>query len=551
MEANNKTKFNFEISLSVLDHLGRNLYRSFITVIGEAISNSWDADANNVWITIDRENNYFVIKDDGIGMSENDFQTKFLKIGYTKRKSGTFKSEKGRPFIGRKGIGKLALLSCAEKISILTKMKETNYVGGIIDNSGLDEAINSDVTAQEYTLEVTDDQVFAEYKREHNQGTIIYFENINDGTKNKLEYIKILIALYFRFSLVDSSFNIFVNDEKITEGQLKSLADKSQFLWQLNEFDDPYIPTLENLTKQIKLTSLLEVKGFIASVQKPSHLKIRTADEKVGIDLFVNGRLREKNILSHFSDFSTRVVASYLYGQIHFDILDDGTGGDRFTSSREGIKEGDDEYEKLLAELKIILVQISKQWDKWRTDNREDGDIENPRITPKERKAKSLVNEVSNEFTLPKGTLNKDEVDKWINDLGDDAQFNVSAYIDCFMSENLIRQYINHKSIPLSKEANQEVAKWKNAENTAKSKGNISIDIMSNVNDLSYLSMDDLANLLDKKDINDASLSRDAKEYKPMRNVVAHTARLTHPAKNRLTSVYKNIKARIKTLFSQ
>jgi hypothetical protein len=30
-------------------HLGRNLYRSFITVIGEAISNSWDADAENVW----------------------------------------------------------------------------------------------------------------------------------------------------------------------------------------------------------------------------------------------------------------------------------------------------------------------------------------------------------------------------------------------------------------------------------------------------------------------------------------------------------------------
>lgn len=41
-------KFKFEISLSVLNHLGRNLYRNFITVIGEAISNSWDADAKNV-----------------------------------------------------------------------------------------------------------------------------------------------------------------------------------------------------------------------------------------------------------------------------------------------------------------------------------------------------------------------------------------------------------------------------------------------------------------------------------------------------------------------
>ena len=48
------TEYNFNISLSVLNHLGRNLYRNIITVIGEAISNSWDADANNIWIQIDR-----------------------------------------------------------------------------------------------------------------------------------------------------------------------------------------------------------------------------------------------------------------------------------------------------------------------------------------------------------------------------------------------------------------------------------------------------------------------------------------------------------------
>ena len=71
-------KFTFEISLSVLNHLGRNLYRSFVTVLGEAISNAWDADAKNVYININREGNSFIIKDDGIGMSKGDFQNKFL-----------------------------------------------------------------------------------------------------------------------------------------------------------------------------------------------------------------------------------------------------------------------------------------------------------------------------------------------------------------------------------------------------------------------------------------------------------------------------------------
>ena len=102
MQPNNS--FNFEISLSVLNHLGRNLYRSFATVLGEAVSNAWDADAQNVWIDLDADKNSFSIKDDGVGMTANDFQNKFLKIGYSKRKDGNSRSGKDRPFIGRKGI---------------------------------------------------------------------------------------------------------------------------------------------------------------------------------------------------------------------------------------------------------------------------------------------------------------------------------------------------------------------------------------------------------------------------------------------------------------
>lgn len=81
-----KNQFIFEISLTVLEHLGRNLYRSFITVLGEAISNAWDAAANNVWIYIDKNTDSLIVKDDGNGMTDKDFQKKFLRIGYSKRK---------------------------------------------------------------------------------------------------------------------------------------------------------------------------------------------------------------------------------------------------------------------------------------------------------------------------------------------------------------------------------------------------------------------------------------------------------------------------------
>lgn len=203
-------QYNFNISLSILNHLGRNLYRSFMTVLGEAISNSWDADAYNVYITIDRDSKILIVRDDGDGMNENDFQNKFLKIGYSKRKDNKTHTLLKRPFIGRKGIGKLALLSCAQKITVLTKAKGESIVGGVIDNSGLDKAIKDDVSSTDYNLGLPQDLLVSKYdERLGEKGTVIFFEGLKDGIRNRIEYITKLVALYFRFSLKDPSFNIY------------------------------------------------------------------------------------------------------------------------------------------------------------------------------------------------------------------------------------------------------------------------------------------------------------------------------------------------------
>lgn len=139
----NQRQFTFRISLDVLNHLGRKLYRNFVTILGEAISNSWDADAKNVCITIDKENRTIVIQDDGIGMTENDFSDKFLKVGYSKRIDPSVKRMPHRPFIGQKGIGKLSLLSCAESVTIITKALNEEHVGATINNRDLDEKLKT------------------------------------------------------------------------------------------------------------------------------------------------------------------------------------------------------------------------------------------------------------------------------------------------------------------------------------------------------------------------------------------------------------------------
>lgn len=100
-------KFNFNISLSVLNHLGRNLYRNFLTVLGEAVSffgitssptvlilNSFiypESETNNLKAYFDRTlsvlNKALDINKIRIFVLENDLHTPindFIKIGFKK-----------------------------------------------------------------------------------------------------------------------------------------------------------------------------------------------------------------------------------------------------------------------------------------------------------------------------------------------------------------------------------------------------------------------------------------------------------------------------------
>ena len=403
-----KTSYKFEISLSVLNHLGRNLYRNFITVLGEAISNSWDADAKNVWIEINRENSIFSIKDDGVGMDSDDFQSKFLKIGYSKRAKGRMKTPEERPFIGSKGIGKLALLSCAKRISVFTKKEGKEYVGGVIDNSGLDEAIKNDLTPDKYPLEDLNFDLIEELAPKHEHGTIIVFEETKDQIRNSIAHIKKMLALSFRFTLIDKDFSIFVNGDRVSINDLQDLLDSTEFVWLLNNYEDDFVKGFGNLKgEKMSLTTTLDIRGFIASVEKPRNLKITGTEERATIDLFVNGRLREKNILRHIP--TQRIVESYIYGQIHFDSMDT-LGNDPFTSSREGVIFSDDNFQSLLDYLKRhALPQIFDKWDEQRLKRGKEGDEENKRKTRKERKARDLYSAARVEYEPSRNAPAKDQ----------------------------------------------------------------------------------------------------------------------------------------------
>lgn len=228
--------------------------------------------------------------------------------------------------------------------------------------------------------------------------------------------------------------------------------------------------------------------------------------------------------------------------------MDQGNNKDIFTSSREGIISDDPSFELFLKEFESIFRGMMDQWDAFRRKHGDDGDPDNTTITPKARKAQELFNTTVKDMQSEDKFIKKGgKVEEWANLLSEEAQFNIPSYTECFISENLLRMYIDYTKLPVSDEAKKEAARWKSAENTNKELANISYDVRQSDSDIFYLDMAHLANMVDKTPdkLKNAGISRSAVIYKPIRDAVGHTSIVTSLAKNQLSVEYQNIKARL------
>ena len=112
--------YTLSIDLNVLEHLGINLYSNVPAVLTEVVANAWDANATQVDISVASDLSFISIEDDGFGMSVEDINNKFLRVGYKKRTGDVDLTPPPffRPVMGRKGVGKLAPFSIANTIEI-------------------------------------------------------------------------------------------------------------------------------------------------------------------------------------------------------------------------------------------------------------------------------------------------------------------------------------------------------------------------------------------------------------------------------------------------
>lgn len=118
----------FKTRARALDLLGRQQIAGIPTAINELIKNAYDAYADHFDADFLRTKRLLVLRDDGMGMSRADFESRWLTLGTESKLSAgglppKDPSKAERPVTGEKGIGRLAIASIGSQLLVMTKAK--------------------------------------------------------------------------------------------------------------------------------------------------------------------------------------------------------------------------------------------------------------------------------------------------------------------------------------------------------------------------------------------------------------------------------------------
>ncbi|WP_105434915.1 ATP-binding protein [Neorhizobium tomejilense] len=129
----------FGIGARAIDLLGRQQVAGTPTAISELFKNAHDAYARNMVVDFYRVRNLLVLRDDGVGMSRRDFETRWLTAATdSKRDSGYMPpptadpDQPPRPVMGEKGIGRLAIAVLGKQVLVLSRQKSRGMANPLV-----------------------------------------------------------------------------------------------------------------------------------------------------------------------------------------------------------------------------------------------------------------------------------------------------------------------------------------------------------------------------------------------------------------------------------
>jgi len=346
-------KLELRFDMNTIKHLGVLMYSRLPPVLAELVSNSWDADADEVTIVFDEtdyENKKITFQDNGCGMTFEDVRNKFLQIGRNKRKDeGDIETLKyHRKPIGKKGIGKLSVFGIASRVIInTTKDSETTKF-----------TLNLDKILEEKSG--IHEPPFEKMVAGNSHGTNI--ELVGLKRKSSFSIEDIAKDLVKRFLVFDENFKVkLIYKTAVSPPSEKDLVNEMRFeglnIEQTWEFPNDKLAT--------KYPHATLVKGKIFTIGEttlPEGMK----------GIYLVARKKLVNAPEFYgAKISNTYAHAYMTGWLEVDFIDkSGPDDDYISTNRESLNWENEDCLALREYLKEIIQFVSSDWKKKRKEKK-------------------------------------------------------------------------------------------------------------------------------------------------------------------------------------
>lgn len=376
------SKFVLRFSHNIIEHLGLKLYQNKPTnVIAELVSNSWDADANNVWVHLYTDEKggpaSIVVADNGIGMNTNTLEKNYLVVGKPKRAkhAPAEKTPAGRLPMGRKGIGKLAPFGVARVVDLVTvqankvtwlQFDYTEILKKETEGLLLDEyepkliALESNIVdciENVSTLTEICDHLKKIQASPKEAGTIIWAHELT--LSRPIAPMDMLESLGRRFTvtLARPDFIVKVNDTPVEE---KHVFPE----WELR------IPASGSLSVEIETPigkkAIKFWAGFVLKASWPS--------EQAGVGIYAHGKIAQDRPF-FFGNKGNEIFTRYLFAVVEADWIDE-LENDAISTDRTSIDWENQDFAKLKDWGSAAILIWLKQYQDLRKENAKKENIE-------------------------------------------------------------------------------------------------------------------------------------------------------------------------------
>ena len=158
-------EIRFTVDSELLRELGERLVGRQYIALAELVKNSYDADASRVEIRI--QDDCIEVSDNGHGMTYEDFESRWMRVGSTHKVKEVMSPELHRPLTGSKGVGRLAVQFLASELVLTSVPKKTRILEGSVPRE-LYMMVDWDTAVQAGELT----QATALYDLDEPQGTV-------------------------------------------------------------------------------------------------------------------------------------------------------------------------------------------------------------------------------------------------------------------------------------------------------------------------------------------------------------------------------------------